>query len=1026
MPATKRSLSWPVSPELVAQVEAAIRKQRSGNALLPIHVIVPNHVLATLLERGLFDDTGYVAIHVEIPYEFAWRVAGPRALAEGLLRIPEEVDLAIVLSAAAASISKATPDYLTHAVGLSGFAPAALRTVRDMTAAGVATEQVDRLAGKVPDPEKARLLARVAQGYQAKLKAAGLLDRESLYRRAADALPLNDAGIVLVGDEPESLGFEALVAKASRVHPFAWVGWSRTTGIAPRRETTATRVATRMGVNSAPCVAAARKETSLTRVQRSMFADEAHSKTLKRDESVQFLSAPGESLEAIEIARLILDEAARGVRFQEMAVLLRTPATYATHLSSAFDRAGIRAFFVDGVPRIDPAARALGLLLDLAGADLDRAQVAEFLTTARVPYQRILGEDARISPARWDRISARAGIVSGIDQWRSGLRAARDSAEDREFDDEVALIDSLDIIVERLYRELRDFPESGTWREFLEATYALLSNWIDRGELTKERLERVIAPLDRFAPAPTRTQFMTRVRELIASQIYREGSLADGRVFVGSTSVAAGLRFRVVFVPGLVERRFPSVARPDPLLLDEERETLSAELRTSADVQERERVEFFDACAAAGEKLILSYPRVDSQSGRDRVPSSFLLRAARAATGTRIASDELAALASGGQTSLGRPYPKTADRAVDLFERDLSLVAFGDKGAARHLVDEAANVRRSRDAERASWRRVLTPWDGLVDGVACKDALTALCLNGREVSATEVETLATCPYRHFLRFGLKLRPWEEPERTYALDRRAAGNIMHDVLEALFSELKKRKALPLRLERLEPVKQRARELLEEEFEALTRAGTIVHPGLVSAVRDQMQADLDDLLEREIQDAGDFVPDQFELEFSDLSFEYGLGRTLRFRGFMDRVDLAKQQKQVRVTDYKSGKYIWEEEDEFKGGRNVQLAIYVIAAADAYPKHDVTESRYYYSTAHGRFKTKRIEGSDAARQTLKQILVALDDTVRAGAFAPVADDCGFCDYIDICGPHREMRAARKKGDARLAQFYLMREVK
>ena len=67
-----------------------------------------------------------------------------------------------------------------------------------------------------------------------------------------------------------------------------------------------------------------------------------------------------ESLEAIEIARLILDEAARGVRFQEMAVLLRTPATYATHLSSAFDRAGIRAFFVDGVPRIDPAARGTG------------------------------------------------------------------------------------------------------------------------------------------------------------------------------------------------------------------------------------------------------------------------------------------------------------------------------------------------------------------------------------------------------------------------------------------------------------------------------------------------------------------------------------------------------------------------------------------------------------------------------------------------------------------------------------------
>ena len=512
----------------------------------------------------------------------------------------------------------------------------------------------------------------------------------------------------------------------------------------------------------------------------------------------------------------------------------------------------------------------------------------------------------------------------------------------------------------------------------------------------------------------------------IASQVYREGSLADGRVFVGPTSVAAGLRFRVVFVPGLVERRFPSVARPDPLLLDEERAALAESVRTSADNQEEERLEFLDACASASERLVLSYPRVDGQSGRDRVPSSFLLRAARAAVGRRVSAEELAALASGGETSLGRPYPKDADRAVDLFERDLSLVAYGEKGAARHILDDAPNVRRSRDAERAAWRRVLTPWDGLVDADACRDALNQLSLAGREVSATEVETLGTCPYKHFLRFGLKLRPWEEPERTYALDRRDVGVIMHDVLERLFSELKARKAFPLRLESLEPVKRRAQQLLDEEVAKLTSAGTIVHAGLVGAVRDQMEADLYDLLEREVEDAGDFVPDRFELEFTDLTFDFARGRRLTFRGFMDRVDVAQKPKRVRVTDYKSGRFIWQDDDEFKGGRNVQLAIYVLAAAAEYPKHEVTESRYYYSTASGRFKTKRIEGSDAARATLKQILATLDDIVRAGTFAPVADDCGFCDYVDICGPQKEVRAERKRIDPRLAGFYQMREIK
>ena len=183
----------------------------------------------------------------------------------------------------------------------------------------------------------------------------------------------------------------------------------------------------------------------------------------------------------------------------------------------------------------------------------------------------------------------------------------------------------------------------------------------------------------------------------------------------GRRASPSGLQFRVVFVPGMVERRFPSVARPDPLLLDEERESLSPALRTTLDDQEQERVEFVEACAAARERLVLSYPRVDGQSGRERVPSSFLLRAASAAIGARVSAEELARLASAGETSLGRPYPKNPERAVDLLERDLALVASGEKGAARHLLDEAPNVARAFEAERASWMPELTVWDGLVE-----------------------------------------------------------------------------------------------------------------------------------------------------------------------------------------------------------------------------------------------------------------------------------------------------------------------
>ena len=102
------SASWPVLPALVARIEAAIRGFRTVDPFLPIHVLVPNHVLGTLLARALFADTGYLAIHVELPYEFAWSVAARDSLGAGLLPVPEEVDLAIVLNAAAAAVAEAS------------------------------------------------------------------------------------------------------------------------------------------------------------------------------------------------------------------------------------------------------------------------------------------------------------------------------------------------------------------------------------------------------------------------------------------------------------------------------------------------------------------------------------------------------------------------------------------------------------------------------------------------------------------------------------------------------------------------------------------------------------------------------------------------------------------------------------------------------------------------------------------------------------------------------------------------------
>ena len=85
-----------------------------------------------------------------------------------------------------------------------------------------------------------------------------------------------------------------------------------------------------------------------------------------RTGDVRLFSAPGEAREAIEIARRALDEAAIGVRFDEMAVCLRSPGQYLGLLEHAFERAGVPAYFDRVTRRPDPSGRAFIALLSCA------------------------------------------------------------------------------------------------------------------------------------------------------------------------------------------------------------------------------------------------------------------------------------------------------------------------------------------------------------------------------------------------------------------------------------------------------------------------------------------------------------------------------------------------------------------------------------------------------------------------------------------------------------------------------------
>src|SRR5439155_966796 len=121
-----------------------------------------------------------------------------------------------------------------------------------------------------------------------------------------------------------------------------------------------------------------------------------------------------------------------------------------------------------------------------------------------------------------------------------------------------------------------------------------------------------------------------RLRELTVPPARRR----YGAVLVAPAEAARGLAFDIVFVPGLAEKLFPRKIVEDPILLDPHRRALEVPaLATQPARVGAERLALRLAVGAARERVVLSWPRVDIEQARPRVPSFYGLEALRAASG---------------------------------------------------------------------------------------------------------------------------------------------------------------------------------------------------------------------------------------------------------------------------------------------------------------------------------------------------------------------------------------------------------
>ncbi|HVK69561.1 MAG TPA: PD-(D/E)XK nuclease family protein, partial [Polyangium sp.] len=739
-----------MSPRSEERLRAAEVFLGEGNADAVALLVGPSRGAALDLAARVGSSRGAIfGLHRLTLGQLAARLAAPELARRRLAPATPLGVEAVVARAVASALEAGALGYFAPVARTPSFASTLAATLSELRVEGVGPAEI-----RGDDPRR-RDLRELARRYDEQRERARIADRAEVLAAAMvavrEASEIRRARLVLL-DVPIASRLEEkfvaeLVAAADVTFATAPTGDDRAVEVLAAL---ASEVVTDRSERS---------HSSLSRLHQYLFAA-AELPAVEAGEDVSFFSAPGEGRECVEITRRILAEARRGVPFDDIAVFLRAPDTYAALLESALRRAKIPAHFAIGAARPDPSGRAFLALLACRAEDLSPRRFAEYLSLAPMPKENVAAapqplmpradlfgallegetsakrmrreqasEGARV-PARsvpigWERLLTKASIVGRKERWAERL-AALEKAFERELallrrrdpssprietvEREIEVLSELTRFALPLVEALASLPDLGSWGVWIEELGKL-------ARMALEEPEDVLSALFELAPmAELPAVSFDEVRRVLEGRLGSRVTPPSGRrygaVFVGTPELARGRSFAVVFVPGLAERLFPEAPREDPILLDGDRRVISKALRTQADRSRNERLLLRLSVGAARERVHLSYPRVEVVAGRPRVPSFYGLDVRRATTGTLPDHDALerdAASASGAR--LAWPAPAQPEDAIDDAEHDLAMLGRllhgGEEaeaaGRAQYLLDLNPHLARSLRARSARW-----------------------------------------------------------------------------------------------------------------------------------------------------------------------------------------------------------------------------------------------------------------------------------------------------------------------------------
>jgi ATP-dependent helicase/DNAse subunit B len=546
----------------------------------------------------------------------------------------------------------------------------------------------------------------------------------------------------------------------------------------------------------------------------------------------------------------------------------------------------------------------------------------------------------------------------------------------------------------------------------------------------------------------TLSSFIDEVERSLRSQVLVIGAAnRDGLQVLEATDVR-GLRFRAVFIAGLIEGGFPLKTSRDWLYPHEERVRLQQQgiylEDISTDTLLKEEHYFYQAACRATERLYLTRP-LQTSSVSETVASYYIEELKRAMdpddfTTVQIRGDldtrELMQASTGPE--LSTLLIRQSQLQTNAIGRPLSSAQIKDllaRAEAHGYVSNSAVRRVAIESERNG------PSFGPRDGEITNPDLRAMLARhfGPEYvySASGLSTFGNCSFRFFAARVLRL----EPRSEAALDLQAidAGKLLHDILRRFF-EGHRRQYLP-DLDR----EQLRRQLSKTADDVFREHETLVPPlnqriwKIDCEIRKLLldQVLLYELRLQERTNARGIRPAYFELAFgrasqaSDPSSKpdylkldrpgSGAPETALLQGQIDRVDINERDGVAVAYDYKLSQGARRE--DIQTGRQVQIPIYLAALEQLFlPQYELAGGGYYKLKTRGQrlnqgiYRRMFTDCTDTTKAThvddiefqrlrdeVRQWVWEFIDGMRGGHFKVKPSlgktTCKFCDYAAVC---------------------------